>query len=586
MIKYLLTPVLFFFFSNTLIGQTTYYVSSSGNNTNNGSLAAPFKTIQYAVNKVVAGDIIYVMTGTYNEKVAFSKSGSSGNYITLSALSGHTPVVDGNTATVLSPSGREGLISIIDQSFIKIIGFEIRDFSGSGGNTPVGIYIEGQAHNIEIRNNKVHDINGTGGAHGIATFGVSSADAAHDLIFDGNEVYNCHLYWSEAFVINGNVRNFQVINNSVHDCDNIGYDFIGYEGECSSCTGATGTNVDRARDGYVGYNIAYNIDTKDNLAYGGERSAAGFYVDGGDNIIFEGNISHDCNLGLELASEHYGKATSNITVRNNIFYKNHVLGISTGGYSSGTGAGGGQATNCVITNNTLYNNNNSTRSEDQWGAEILLQNRNINNTYQNNIVIANNYLRVDIGSLNSGIVWHNNLFNGSNGADVPAGGNSIFGNPGFENPASANFNLTSTSDAIDKGYASSATVIGTLDFNKSIRVGGSAVDIGAIEYNVVLGLNLDHLIPFSGTNSASNHSAFSLYPNPSEDKINISIDKGEQILAYRIVDVSGKTWKSGTEHRSTMIETLQLTVQDLAPQLYLLVLQLNNKVITGSFIKK
>jgi len=569
---------------STITAQTIYYVSTSGNNSNNGALATPFKTIQYAVNKAIAGDTIYLMTGIYNEKVKFSKSGSSGSYITLSALSGHTPVIDGSTPAVLSPSGREGLISIVDQSYIKISGIEIRNFSGSGGNTPVGIYLEGQAHFIEITNNKVHDINGTGGAHGIATFGVSSSDAAHDLIFDGNEVYNCHLYWSEAFVLNGNVRNFQVINNSVHDCDNIGYDFIGYEGECSACTGATGTNVDRARDGYVGYNVAYNIDTKDNLAYGGERSAAGFYVDGGDNIIFEGNTSHDCNLGLELASEHYGKATSNITVRNNIFYKNHVLGISTGGYSSGTGAGGGQATNCIISNNTLYHNNNSTRSEDQWGAELLLQNRNINNTYQNNIIIADNYLRVDVGSLNSGIVWNNNLFNGSNGSDIPAGGNSMFGNPGFVNATLADFNLTSSSDAIDKGYASSSSMIGTTDFNKNSRVIGTVVDVGAIEYNSVLGL--EGFISWGSEGNSSNNTNNLFYPNPAYDQLFIQLEKGTPLVTCKIVDVTGKVWFSNIESILNSSGLVQISVLHLPPQPYLLILEFEDKMLTHSFIKK
>jgi hypothetical protein len=584
MIRFLLAAVLFISFTNTLTAQSTYYVATTGNNTNNGSFATPFKTIQYAVNKAVAGDLVYVMTGTYNEKVKFSKSGTSGSYITLSALSGNTPVIDGSSPSVLTPSSREGLISIINQSYIKIIGFEIRNFSGSGSNTPVGIYIEGQSHFIEITNNKVHDINGTGGAHGIATFGVSSADAAHDLIYDGNEVFNCHLYWSEAFVLNGNVRNFQVINNSVHDCDNIGYDFIGYEGECSSCSGTTGTNVDRARDGYVAYNIAYNIDTKDNLAYGGERSAAGFYVDGGDNIIFEGNTSHDCNLGLELASEHYGKATSNITVRNNIFYKNHVLGISTGGYSSVTGAGGGQASNCMITNNTLYQNNNSTRTEDQWGAELLLQNRNINNTYQNNIISANNYLRVDIGSLNTGIVWHNNLFNGSNGSDIPAGGNSIFGNAAFENASSADFNLTSSSDAIDKGYASSSSIIGTADFNKSSRVSGTVVDIGAIEFNSILGL--DYFTTWGGIGKNSGNSNSLFYPNPTIDNLFIQLENHEPSVICKVTDVTGKVWITEVEINSNSTGLFQLSVQDLPAQPYVLIIQLEDKVLTMSFVKK
>src|SRR5688572_8201042 len=45
---------------------TTYYVSTSGNNSNNGlSPATAFLTLQYASNKVVAGDTVNVQPGTY-----------------------------------------------------------------------------------------------------------------------------------------------------------------------------------------------------------------------------------------------------------------------------------------------------------------------------------------------------------------------------------------------------------------------------------------------------------------------------------------------------------------------------------------
>jgi len=37
---------------------------------------------------------------------------------------------------------------------------------------------------------------------------------------------------SESMVLNGNVEHFVVSHNKVHDNDNIGIDFIGFEGEC------------------------------------------------------------------------------------------------------------------------------------------------------------------------------------------------------------------------------------------------------------------------------------------------------------------------------------------------------------------
>src|SRR6185503_2244894 len=104
---------------------------------------------------------------------------------------------------------------------------------------------------------------------------------------------------------------FVVSRNIVHDNDNIGIDFIGYEGENPDPA------VDRARDGTVSGNLVYNINSYGNPAYGNERSAGGIYVDGGTNIVVERNIVHDSNLGVELASEHSGRSTSYITLRNN-----------------------------------------------------------------------------------------------------------------------------------------------------------------------------------------------------------------------------------------------------------------------------
>ena len=66
---------------------------------------------------------------------------------------------------------------------------------------------------------------------------------------DGNEVRNCKLGQSESMVLNGNVTDFVVSHNVVHDNDNIAIDFIGFEG-----TGPAG--LDQARNGVCTKNIS------------------------------------------------------------------------------------------------------------------------------------------------------------------------------------------------------------------------------------------------------------------------------------------------------------------------------------------
>ncbi|HLO28176.1 MAG TPA: hypothetical protein VK249_03520, partial [Anaerolineales bacterium] len=101
-----------------------YYVSVSGNDANPGTLAAPWRHIQYAMDRVGAGSTVDVLTGVYNEFVTFKNSGSNGNYITLQSYTGNAPVIDG---TGLPISGETGLVTIANKQYVKLIGFEIRN---------------------------------------------------------------------------------------------------------------------------------------------------------------------------------------------------------------------------------------------------------------------------------------------------------------------------------------------------------------------------------------------------------------------------------------------------------------------------
>ena len=66
----------------TFLGNArTYYVSKEGKNTNHGNKEAPFKTIQFALNKLKAGDVCYVRQGIYREQLTFKKSGTKNQTI-------------------------------------------------------------------------------------------------------------------------------------------------------------------------------------------------------------------------------------------------------------------------------------------------------------------------------------------------------------------------------------------------------------------------------------------------------------------------------------------------------------------------
>ena len=95
--KVLFTHILIFSFSH-LLAQTTYYVapaSSGGDNNNAGTLAAPFETLQYAVNQLTAGDILYIREGTYRETITIDEDGTSGNLITIENYNNEVVTIDG-----------------------------------------------------------------------------------------------------------------------------------------------------------------------------------------------------------------------------------------------------------------------------------------------------------------------------------------------------------------------------------------------------------------------------------------------------------------------------------------------------------
>ncbi len=364
--------------AQSLSGQVgaTYYVSTSGNDNNPGTMAVPFRTISKAATVATAGATVYVMGGVYNEYVTLANSGTMGSPITFQSYPGQTAIIDG---TGLAVSGTKGLVTISGaRSYITVSGFEIRNLSSASG-VPCGVYISGSGTGVQIQNNLIHNIvttKGTGNACGLFAYGTSQTPIS-GLVVNGNELNNLQTGESESMTLNGNVTNFQVTNNLVHDNSNIGIDIIGYEG-----TGPAG--YDEASYGVVSGNTVYNISGIANTGEDSEYDADGLYCDGCGFVTFERNVIFQVDYGIETTSENtkcqitgtewpgadgvgtpatgklpcYGRYA---TVRNNLFYYENAAGNSIGGYAlakakGGGGNGGGSSFHDVFVNNTLFDN--------------------------------------------------------------------------------------------------------------------------------------------------------------------------------------------------------------------------------------
>ncbi len=437
----------------------TFWVATGGDDAAPGTRDKPWATLQHAADTVPAGATVYVRGGTYGQRVDVHVSGKPGLPITFSAAPGETAVLDGSSLDV--PNDSSAMIGIDSQRFITIQGFEITGYrSDVSRHVPMGIFVTGSADHIRLDGNSIHDMgtsfqgrNG-GDAHGIAVYGTSVDHPIEDVEIVDNELSNLVLGSSEALVMNGNVKDFLIEGNRVHDTNNIGIDVIGFEGTASDPA------VDQARDGVVRGNQIWNIDSYGNPAYGYDRSADGIYVDGGRDVLIEGNTIHDVNIGIEMASEHAGRTTRNVTVRNNVVYDSTTIGIAIGGYDRRRGS----TEDCVIMHNTVVNTD---------GPELLVQFDTRGNVITNNVIVAGPrhvFVR-NIYVENFDNVLDHNLYYSVDGS--PAGtwqwkgrgyrrfdawrarsGNdrdSLFADPSFVDPEGHDYTLGDDSPAIDAG---------------------------------------------------------------------------------------------------------------------------------------
>lgn len=128
----------------------TYYVAPTGSDTAAGTLAAPYKSIQVAVNKAVAGDSILLRGGTYSPttNIQIKKSGTSSARITLAAYQTEVPIVDGEALTG-TPAPVGGSIASADRGVLHVENAAYWTFKGIHFiNGPYGVYAVGSNNNI------------------------------------------------------------------------------------------------------------------------------------------------------------------------------------------------------------------------------------------------------------------------------------------------------------------------------------------------------------------------------------------------------------------------------------------------------
>jgi Right handed beta helix region len=477
----------------------TFYVSKTGDDSNAGAQTAPWRTVQHAADAARAGSTVNVRGGIYEERVSINVSGNATDgYITFRSYPGETAVLD---AEHLVPDGRSAILTIHNKSYVRIEGFEIRNYRTAERRfTPLGISVIGAGSHIELLKNNVHHIEQTfdgrdapghgANGFGIAVYGTDSRTPISELVIDGNEVHHLKTGSSESLVVNGNVTNFRITHNVVHDNNNIGIDVIGFERT------APDPAVDQARDGVVSGNLVYNITSRGNPAYGNDENSDGIYVDGGTRILIEQNVMHDVDFGIELASEHKDRATSYIIARNNLIYHCHTAGVSIGGYAPERG----HTEHSTVVNNTLYDNDTS----GTGSGEFQMQWNLTDNIFANNIVYAGPrclvaVIKSQVEKSRPPVHTDHNIYYCASGAKGSTWGTSSGPLTGFDNylqatgndrhsrfldphfvDAPKDFRLRPDSPAIAAGTTDGVPV-GEVDSEGSPRVKAGKIDIGCYQ---------------------------------------------------------------------------------------------------------
>lgn len=364
-----------------------YFVSPTGSNANSGtSVASPWQTINFAINQSNDGDIINLMAGTYTGKITWTDGGVTGQAITLQNYLEDVVIIDGSTV-----GNGQALMSIENRNHITIDGLQFTNHNGvyqpiinvygncsniiirnctfynTDCNDSYAILCEGRGDSIQIINNHMHDLLGSN-AVGILFVGSNTTIAYTHVLISGNTLSNIAPAPSEAIAVNGNVDGFEISNNTLTDINNIGIVMIGGEDWVN-----TNDAVNFARNGVCKNNVV----TDANSIYGG-GFAAGIYVDGGKDIIVENNTVTGSDVGMEIGCENMGFIAENITVRNNVLYRNEKSGLGFGGYDYPST---GLVQNCSFTGNTVFDNDLLNTGFGQLWIQYALNCTVINNIF-------------------------------------------------------------------------------------------------------------------------------------------------------------------------------------------------------------
>ena len=445
----------FLFLAAALLGASalqadTYYVDDNGSDSNPGTLAAPFGTLDHAIDQLTAGDTLYVREGTYPAILIWDKNGDEENgWIVIEGYEGDDkPVIDANGADVSA-------VVINESSYIYFGGFEVRE----GGRSGIFMW---DAHDIHVGWNNVHG-NQKFGIHA----GTDTYNLTYNIRIEGNEVWDNVRHnvgeaaspWMQALSAY-NAHHVEILGNTVYENYGEGIDYI------LSDYGTIKGNIS-----VDNYGVNLYLDNATNTVVDGNFILTGWASDPTEFYrTGSNNVPHPA-VGIAAANEYYYRQNrlNNLTIINNIVVRCNVGFI----YWDSQASGG--------LDNTLIANNTFVKSEDILFV-IEGSSGHSGTSVKNNIFYSESGVNQSWAPATTGITYEKNNWYGGNSSTHKSGTGDVMSDPQLADVdgwVDTDFMIASTSPCKDAGATITAV---TADYFDPGVARTGTYDIGAHEY--------------------------------------------------------------------------------------------------------
>lgn len=292
-----------------------YFVSPMGDDNAAGMLESPWRTVENSVNRLSAGDILYIREGEYvlTQAVQCQKSGEPDKPIVYSAYGNEKPVINADNINFhlqkeRYPFGVEtGAVFVYQAEYIQIRGIHVKNSHGHGiaVRDSNNVTIDGcKTENTFCCGISLWDTKSTGTVcrHNKVIGNTVVKATTWDMLPEGRKKGNEPPH--EAISIAG-ACDFEVAFNHVFDCDKEGIDV-----------------KEVSHHGTVHHNHVHHVDRQ------------GLYADAWfgplTNVDFYENTVHDCKGAGIVISVEQGERVSDIKIFNNTVCDNFGTGILFG----------------------------------------------------------------------------------------------------------------------------------------------------------------------------------------------------------------------------------------------------------------